>query len=106
MLQRIRASKHDENTGNAFADGTANGGFDEVWNSSLCVHGVWMVNRPNENKMSSGSVEVILKVERTAVRRSLHRLVRPFHASEGVQFDIGESATRRSGALLTKSAME
>ena len=42
----------------------------------------------NENKMSyrrtrtrvdrSGNVEIISRVERTAVRRSLHRLVRPF----------------------------
>ncbi len=47
---------------------------------------------PNENKMSDGgraraslgggSVEVISKVERTAVRRSLHRMVRRFHWSQ------------------------
>jgi hypothetical protein len=46
--------------------------------------------RSNENKISdggrgrvarSGSVEVISKVERTAVRRSLHRNVRRFVTS-------------------------
>jgi hypothetical protein len=49
--------------------------------------------RPNENKMSdggrearvdrSGSMDVISKAERTAVRRSLHRLVRSYLSREG-----------------------
>src|SRR5947207_15459383 len=45
------------------------------------------VATPNENKMSDGGrgrawlvVEVISNAERTAIRRALHRMVRPFRA--------------------------
>ena len=40
-LQQIRERKDSENASNALANGAVNGGFDEVCDGLLCVHGLW-----------------------------------------------------------------
>src|SRR5690242_12043796 len=60
VLQKKRERENYKNPCSSFADRPTYGRLDEVWNRLLYVHSVWMVDRPNENKISVSPPEARL----------------------------------------------